>query len=324
MLSFFTKEKLGVIFFLSLVFLNALFLSQDNLSEKYLGVLTFLWGVFGLYRYNELRQLLTVKIPDILTLPSRILFGLNQGIKSPVNKALEGFFDIHILLFFAFSLLFISWGLYCTFYPLEISLIQSYWADKQEILQNFNIDPQNYFIILEKISYYFIITLTIFIGVTYSYQKFLQKYFKLFFLAFIFLMAVFIIFFNPLFSIHIYFDFSYWKGIGWGQFDVFKKISLYDHTDLNSGFLRRYIETGLVGAYGLYMVFLPLFWVVVKQAFVVPRHYVHFAMMAVLLLMSFILDFFWLWHSVIGSFQFLTVTYIACSWKNISVSTQGP
>ncbi len=323
MLSFFTKEKLGVTFFLSLVFFTAFFLFKENLSEKYLGAITVLWSLFGFYRYSYLNGLSNIKLPKILTLPSRILFGLNRAKESQISNSIDGLLNINILLFFIFGLLFIFWGLYCTFYPSEISLIQLYWEGKKEVLQNINIEHQSYFIILKKISYYFIIILMVFIGVTYSNQKYFQGYFKLFFIPFFIVMIFSIIFFNSFFSISTYFDFSYLKGIGWGQFDIFKKLSPYEHTDLNSGFLKRYIETGLVGAYGLYIVFLPILLMVIKRAFA-QEHRLHFTFIIILLLFSFALDFFWLWHPLIGSFQFLILAYMACSWKNVEVNRSIP
>ncbi len=306
--SFFIKEKLGFITFFILALLTSILLFMDC----GIGLLSFLWGGFGFYRYYFLSVPEYTKLPKALSLPSRILFGLKQENKKYINKSIERLLDLNLILFFFFGMLFVLWGLYCTLYPSEISLIQSYWAGKEDIFKITNLESQNYFIILNYFSYYFIVSLMILIGTTYTQENFLSSRFHFLIFCFFILIGIVIISFNSPISIDSYFNFSYLKGIGWGKFGVFITLLPEQDLKLESGFLRRYVETGLVGAYGLYVVFLPILLVLVRRA----SQWQYKFMIIMTLLLLFALDFFCLWHSVISSFQVFVLAYIASFWVN--------
>ena len=65
-----------------------------------------LWGCFGLLRFIYLNDTPTKKLPKILNLPSRILFGINQEKEAYINNALKIYSS---KFFFIFGLAFIGY-----------------------------------------------------------------------------------------------------------------------------------------------------------------------------------------------------------------------
>ena len=126
------------------------------------------------------------------------------------------------------------------------------------------------------------------------------------FLWFIFIpqivLITYIFIFLPFSSALLDANFTYLKGIGWGQFDAFQLLS---NTPLNNGFFIRYIETGLIGALAHYLIFLPIAWTCLKQ------YHQPFTLLAFIILLAITaLDVFWPFHPLILSIQ---VLFIACS-----------
>ena len=67
------------------------------------------WGIFGLYRFIYLNDSISQKIPKILNLPSRILFGFNQEKKIYVEKIMHAYQSKYFLGFVLMALIFFLW-----------------------------------------------------------------------------------------------------------------------------------------------------------------------------------------------------------------------
>ena len=279
-----------------------------------LGLLSILWGFLGFYRYLYLNSANNIKIPKVLTLPSRILFDLTQDQKQAIDSTIQRLLQKDIIAFFLFTLVFIMWGIYCSLQPLELALFQSFWEDKKDFIPS--ILPTNHYAILEKISYSLIMILIVFIGLTYYIPHYLIRYppTKFLWALLLPLIALLIyIFINlPYSAALLQMNFSHFKGIGWGKFEAFQFLSNEnaDITDTQSGFFKRYIETGLVGALGLYIIFIPIILTLVRN-FVKHSRTPHALSALILLITMAILDFFWLAHPFILSAQMLVLAYSA-------------
>ena len=93
-----SAEKKFIFLYIILLGLTGFFFSSINL-----GYWLVLWGVYSLLRFVYLNDTLTKKVPKILNLPSRILFGLNQE----KEKYLTSIVQIYTSKFFTVFLLII-------------------------------------------------------------------------------------------------------------------------------------------------------------------------------------------------------------------------
>ena len=133
------------IFFCSVTAL--LLLSPTDIS---LGLLSMIWGFFGLYRYRYLSSSKHKKFPEILTLPSRILFDLNEQQQNKIDLMIDRFLRIDVLTFFSGAILFILWGLYCSLYPADTPLVQSYWNEKKNVISISEV--KNYYFMYSRVN----------------------------------------------------------------------------------------------------------------------------------------------------------------------------
>ena len=90
------SERRGILYFFFLLVITAFIFFQNENSFSLLGGVTILWGLFGFYRYLYLGGYDNQKIPTILTLPSRILFGFHQQRENNIGRILERFLQKEI------------------------------------------------------------------------------------------------------------------------------------------------------------------------------------------------------------------------------------
>ena len=312
------KETQSAMLYVFCVLLTAILIAFKPLW----GWVAILWGFLGFYRYLYLNSSNHIKIPKALTLPSRILFDLTQKQKHNIDSTIERLLQKDIIVTFICAAAYIVWGLYNSFHPLELELFKSFWLDKQQYKQDvaLSVTPINNYAILEKISYYLTIMLIVFIGLTYSPQK---KYLSALLLPLTALVA-YVAIILPASTSLLEMNFTHFKGIGWGQYDSFKFLSAEASTgkannNLYSGFFKRYIETGLMGALGLYIIFMPIAFTLLKyikklQALVA----------CILLVLITCLDIFWHSHPLILSVQVLILAYNTLILRHFFFTPEKP
>lgn len=304
------QENRSFYSYILFVLITVLVLLKTDLVQSVIGLLTMLWGLLGFYRYIYLSSSQNKKIPKILTLPSRILFDLDQQHKKQIDLTIDRFLQTDVVMFFGGAVFLVLWGLYCSLNPLEIPLIQSYWEGKENILPHNNL--AHYYPVLKQISYYCLVGVMIFIGLSYSHNSILFEKLNFIFLPIIGLTLIYILYFLPRSIVSGYLGFSHFNGIGWGQFDVFWQLNADNISQLkgaNSGFLRRYIETGIIGAYAPYFIFLPVLFKFLKHY----THWANFVFIGLLVLLG-VIDIFWVWHPYIHALQLFILSYVVCFW----------
>ena len=114
---------------------------------------------------------------------------------------------------------------------------------------------------------------------------------------------------SSLVEMDVYRGFSSLKGMGWGQFEVFQALVLDSLMSEHTFFSKRYIETGLIGACGPYVVFA----LILMNGFQslqsnLSRLFVW--MMGVIAI--FVLDFVLIEHAMTLSNQLFLFVFIVC------------
>ena len=90
------SERRGILYFFFLLVITAFIFFKNESNLSLLGGMTILWGLFGFYRYLYFSGYDNQKIPTILTLPSRILFGFHQQRENNIERILERFLQKEI------------------------------------------------------------------------------------------------------------------------------------------------------------------------------------------------------------------------------------
>lgn len=299
--------------YISLIFLTFFCLLANLLDGIFLGFITILWGLLGFYRYIFLTDNNYKNIPNILTLPSRILFGLNQEKEKNINLIFLRFHSFDIFFFFFGVLFFFVWMIYCSLYPAEISIMADFLKDNHSVLSMVNHDYFQMHIILRKISILFLVLLIIFNALTFFKADVIQKRFQIVYLPLIFMMFLYIILSVPFSSAFSEMDYTYLKGMGWGQFFIFEALLQGKIQTIDSYFLRRYVEGGQVAAYGLYCLTLPLLWAFMRDISV-TKHYMKFILAALCIVLLGALDILWAPHNAVLGLQLILLSYLAYMW----------
>lgn len=310
MISFQIRQRKSLIYYMALLILSLFVFSSQIYLEQFIGALTIIWGVYIILRFSHLYDNNDQPFPKILSLPSRILFGYHQLTRKNANSIIDNFMRQDFLICLFLSILFLIWGLYCSVNPAKISLIETFWQDKKQFLSS-PIELKIYtYHIINNLSYFLMIILVAIASISHAQNK---NVFKLFILPLILAISLWIIIFSPLLSLHDYSEFSYLKGIGWGQLEVFQLLAPNSFEEVNSGFTHRYIETGLIGAYGFYIIFLPLIFHYVTQL-LRGNHKLDNALALIIVILAFFIDFIFQWNAWMPALQLLTLAYLASVW----------
>jgi len=307
------EERRGAIAYIVFLVIT-LVVYSSFLSDQALGVLALVWGFLGFYRYRYLSSSHNKKIPQILTLPSRILFDLDQQQRNKIDLIIDRFLKTDVLIFAICAFLFILWGVYTSLFPADVPLVQDYWEEKKNIIDVSN--AQNYYLLLKSLSVYLMMGMIFFIGLSYSENVFFLKKINIYFLSLVLMGAIYIAYIFPLSSFSPYIDVSYLKGMGWGSFRVFEKLMLENQYQFSSGFFKRYIELGIIGSIGFYIIFLPIFFQFVRVKICFQN-----MMCAIVLVFVMALDLYWISNSFIQSFQILILSYVICFWGHLGSQT---
>lgn len=243
------------IFIMIAVLITVLFFIQGN-HQIILSVSGLVLGFLGLFRLIYLIEEKMKNIPSILTLPARLLFGLDKSEEAYKEKIIKRFQFKEIIIWFLIGFFYVLWALYCSFREVSFEQITTLFQKDLPFISAFSY-LNSYNVLLSLISIC-IFGITIFLSVSYTQNQKLIKnavlflFFIFFSMAFVqFLQADFVNSLPPLYT-------ALTQGIGWGKADLIftyrPDIAVYPPTEL----FKRYIETGLIGAFLFYASFLPI------------------------------------------------------------------
>ncbi len=303
------SERRGVLYFFLLLLITVFIFFQNHHNFSFLGGITIFWGLFGFYRYLYLSGYDNKKIPTILTLPSRILFGFYQQRENNIELILERFLQKNTSTALLLTMMLMGWGVYCFFDPIEISAVQNFWLEKQKILEEDITLQRDYLSLLKVFSIFFIFILVGFVGFSFLQTPLFFKVINVFIIPFSAVLFIYIALTTSWVEIDVYRGFSSLKGMGWGQFEVFQALVHDSLMSEHTFFSKRYIETGLIGACGPYVVFAFLFingFKILQSN--MPRLFVW--MMGIIAI--FVLDFVLIEHAMTLSNQLFLFIFIIC------------
>jgi len=207
------------------------------------------------------------------------------------------------------TMMLMGWGIYCFFNPIEISAVQNFWLEKQKLLDENIYVQKDYLSLFKGLSIYFVFLLAGFVAVSFLQASFFSKTLHFLVLPFCVVLFIYITLTSSLVEMDVYRGFSSLKGMGWGQFEVFQALVHDSLMNEHTIFSKRYIETGLIGACGPYVVFTFLLingFKILKSN--MPRLFVW--MIGVIAI--FTLDFVLIEHAMTLSNQLFLFVFIVC------------
>lgn len=164
------QEQRSLLSFVALTLITSFIFILNLNTNIYMGFLAAVWGFFGFYRYIYFHENFNLTLPAVLTLPSRILFGLHEQKERQVKNSINRFLQKDVLIFFILSVI----------YMVHIIL-----------------KMPDIFTVLQNITPIFLMGLIIFIGLSYNQNLNILNILKITFLPFIIILSGFIIFFLP-------------------------------------------------------------------------------------------------------------------------------
>lgn len=263
--SYHDEQRSFLIFFIFFL-ISAFSISFFN-SNLSLSVLSIIWGVFGFLRFIYLNQKNFLNISKLFDLPSKILFGLYQKQEKNISNTLKRLEHPDILYWMGGGFIFILWALFCSFLPDDIPALDGIEASQRDVLgDNFNA-AYDVHMIIKQLSFYVMTGAIIFISLSYAlYKQITQRAFYFGFAIFI-LFAFSILFLTARANFILLPDMSVFKGAGLGQSYILEIITPDMMRQSGTSLMRRYVETGMVGAWGMYIVFAPVFIMLLKNIF---------------------------------------------------------
>ncbi len=252
--SSFEKRSFFIFIFL-ILFSSFLFILKNN-NEFPLALSAFLLGMFGIFRFIYLMNEKIKNIPSFLTLPAKILFGLNEAESHYKKQIIKKISSKYVMIWVTLSFCFLAWGLFCSFHIINSEEIKLIFQKEFPVIRSFSY-LNGYNILVSLLS--FIMTgLIVLISVTY--YQFIYRLKKIYFSLFLIFILLFVfLFLNSSFTFSappLYT--ALMKGIGWGKADLIfayqPQTTIYPATPL----FKRYIEMGLIGCFLLYGVMIPI------------------------------------------------------------------
>ncbi len=232
-------------------------LFQEN--HNVIALILMLTAIFGVFRFYEYLNLRNPEIPKNLSLSSRLLFGLKD--QKRINLFFNQINHPSLMALIVFTILYVIWAIYCSLHPINIPILDFFWQQKSQIYEGLNLNIHKGYSIIFRLSEWMIPILFFAIGMTMSLPRKINLSIAIFGTV---LIGVILYVSNNV-SVTNYTDYNYLRGLGLGSYNNFMMaLNQSPDSQPQSFFTRRYIEAGLIGAYGLYFIFAPLAFVFVK------------------------------------------------------------
>ena len=259
----FLEERRSYLLFLGLLLLTVLFIFAFPSAVLTYAFAAIIWGLLGFVRLSYFLQNNLKPFPKILDLPSTILFGLSkedQEAKEFVIKRLDG---MDFVFWTICGVGLMAWMIYCSFHPAALSINGKNTMVFEHVASHSL--PINYYDLALSLTQYGLIGIIVFLSFTYSHSRTLIKwtFYSIVPVYFLAVISSFILFKGALPGYFPPLDSA--KGMGLGAAAGKASMMTEAMRTHDTALFRRYIELGWVGAYGLYVLFLPACFLLVRN-----------------------------------------------------------
>ncbi len=307
-------ERKSFLIFIVLVLFTALIVTLGQESYSALGPMGVLWGAFGFFRLIHLSASQYKNLPKILSLPSQILFGLAKKQEERISLTLKrlGRFDV---VFWVFgSVAFVLLALFFSFSPSEISVVKTLHL-KQEVLVDFPIQNKtNLFAMMEGLSFYGIAGIIIYSALSFSQSHTNIRWAIYSIIPVFFVVSVFVLMFSSVAYPTLWPALGVLAGGGLGQAHIMDLLLPKMMQGSGTGLLRRFSELGMIGAYGVYVLFLPAFITLMRTFFNRRRTFLKPLIGLLCFVFLAMLDIFWISAPIIHSVMIIGVMLSSLCW----------
>lgn len=308
-------DKKSFVFFCLLIIGTAAQFLFPIQTPILMGLLSIIWGAFGLFRLIYLTHYQMDEVPKMFVLPVQILFGTGTKEQERRRLVIRRLTRPDFILWLGSAILFILWAMFNGLSPNSIYLNEAFGHIVQikggALPVPSGISP---YAILTNLSYFGALTTLIFITVTFSYNRDYVNA-TLFVLMPLIVLGVFIILFMGNYAQPILWpDILYLKGAGLRDSQTEFLLGSFDMTASQTSFLQRFLELGSVGAYGLYMVGLAPLVLLLKTLFSPHRHRLKPMIGVLALILLAVIDIviiFSIWTTFLSV---LLITVVAITW----------
>lgn len=318
------NERRSFLFFLFLILVTAFVMGQGGLMTSALGVLGIVWGVFGFFRLIYLLQNNSQNTAHILNLPSRILFGMDAQALQRRDSVLARLTYGDVRFWFIGLAVFCLWALFCTLSPDNIPLVTQLHAKQNAVLGDGVLYYSNYYNITQSFTRYGIIAIIIFLSLSYSLSRTNIRWAYFTLVPLFFIGVVYVVFSLGWAGLPLLPVIDSFKGGGIGQSFIVDILSRPLMEQFGTGLFRRYIELGWVGAYGVYMLFIPAFYMLLRMMFNPVRSTLKPFLALIIMLCLGALDIFWVFGDFPLALLVLGLPLIALCWGASGFHARAP
>jgi len=262
MTNFYKTQTKGFAVFLILSVLTALNFVIETDSAYLSGVLAIIWGVFGFFRIIDLTYNKAETAPKFLNLPLQILFGADKREQEGRKLVLKRLSNPDVLFWLAGVILYGLWVIYTGLTPAQIDLKAVFDLS----LENMNAGVRfNLYAFLMGLSSIGMLATIVFVALTYSQSR-KHVHWALTILGLLLLTGFIKLWIAGGLSIVTAFlwpDISLMKGYGFGV----PPNDIIGTDGRETAFIKRFIALGSIGAYGMYVLFIPALYMLVKTIF---------------------------------------------------------
>ena len=313
MLSFAHNEKRDFLLFLMMIYISAIMLAYGVQLTLFYGILGMFWGIYGFFRLAYVSQNSQNPLPSYLSLPAKLLFGLGKIQEEKRQASFERLEKVDFIFWCLGAFSFVAWALYCSYFPAEISIVRKVIM-QQEVLLNVPLQASGRTDgIIKTLSLYGMMGTIIFTAVSFapSEKEIKSALYGLFPVFVIGIIWAFI--FMPIANPVLFPSMALPKGGGIGVADIIAILSPETTATSKTGMMGRMLESGWVGGYGLYALFvIPVIYLL--KAIIIDRRVVIPMMGLLALLLTLMLDLFWISYPVITGLIFIGLSIFALSW----------
>lgn len=282
-----------------------------------MGLLSIVWGGFGLFRLIYLTHYQMDEVPKAFVLPVQIIFG--TGVKEQERRKLiiKRLTRPDFVLWLVGSILFMVWAIFNGLYPNSIYLHEAF---KQiEPIEGINLPltfETDSHAILNNISFFGAVITLIFISVTFSYNR---SYLKVmaFVMTPLIILGLYGIMTGRYAETLLWPDLTYFRGAGLRDQQVEFLMGSLKMFHSGTPFLNRFLELGSIGAYAPYLISLSALVVFIKTIMNPNRHKFKPIFGILLLIILASIDIFLIASAWTSYISVLLVGTIAMLWGHM-------
>lgn len=254
------EPKIFIFFLLCVVFSAFAFLWQGISNLSVLGYLGLFWGVFGFLRLSTLsitpRHSATT---GALSLPAQILFGLHQKQKQYMADILTHLARPSILLCLGGAGIFLVILILNSLYPFHLDILQKLHDLQGAILNTPIHNRLDLYALMQGLTYYATLAIIFMMAYSFAVSPTHFKWAALLLLPLFIGVSAMVVYFQEPATKIVWHDIRVWRGGGFGQQAVLERLLPNSLAQSGTGLFGRHMAFGSLGAYGVYVMFIPLF-----------------------------------------------------------------